>query len=264
MVAAIVFATGIETAAWHNGIKSATPNGPKFGGHDYIAYQAYVLAGKPAWLTANMNVFLTGTAAPDTAVTKPAGAVGRYQDTSPCHCILFNARGDVVDDRMAVRATQEFTKASAALAGNRQRLAAFYAGAMAHYIGDLSQFCHLMDRRSHWGAENQMFHAAYEDAVDKTFDPIAHTSMLLDRFVREASVPGNSPNAIALAVARFTEKGNDGRDPGWMNTKMKAYARMRILRRSEDWQDDFTEQTGQNVNYAINGVAKLLGMLKDD
>jgi hypothetical protein len=154
LLCALLLGLGADNlAAWHNGIKSATPNGPKFGGHDYIAYQAYLLAGKPQWLTANMNVYLTGTAGPDTAVIKPAGTVGRYQDTSPCHCILFDARGGVVDDRMAVRATEEYGKANVALAGNRQRLAAFYAGAMAHYIGDLSQFCHLMDRRSHWGRE---------------------------------------------------------------------------------------------------------------
>src|SRR4029079_17395826 len=114
---------------------------------------------------------------------------------------------------MARRATEEYQKAEGALATNRDRLAAFYAGAMAHYIGDLSQFCHLMDRRSHWGREDQTLHATYEDAVDRTFDPFKRTSTLLDRYVREIDVDGDSPADVAFTVARHTEKGDSNRDP---------------------------------------------------
>ena len=252
------------TAAWHNGLRSATPNGPKFGGHDYIAFRGYEQAGAPAWIKDNLNVFLTGTAAPDAAVIKPRGTVGRYQDTSPCHCILFNDRGRPVDDRMAVRASEEFTKARDALARGRARNAAFYAGAMAHYLGDLSQFCHLMDRRSHWGAEDQELHAKYEDAVDKTFDPMTRTSTLLDPYIKPVSVPGDSPMAVAFSLARYTERGNSGRNPGWMNQQMKAYNAKNILLQSDKWDPAFVDETGENVNYAVNGVARLLTMLDED
>lgn len=42
------------------------------------------------------------------------------------------------------------------------------ATAMAHCLGDLSQFCHIMGAESHWGRENTSLHSNYEKVVDKT------------------------------------------------------------------------------------------------
>jgi hypothetical protein len=29
-----------------------------------------------------------------------------------------------------------------------------------------------------------------------------------------------------------------------------------------DWDDAFREQTGQSINFSVNGIAKIIGMLK--
>ena len=97
--------------------------------------------------------------APDNGL-KPSNAEGAYQDASACHCILFDENGNVTKDRAELRVRQEFDKALQALANGKPALAAFYAGALAHYTGDLGQFYHIMGSQSHWGAEDQTRHGA--------------------------------------------------------------------------------------------------------
>ena len=62
--------------------------------------------------------------------------------------------------------------------------AAFYAGAMAHYLGDLSKFMHIMGAKSHWKSENQDFHHKYEVVADDNIEVAMQffaTWALLDR-----------------------------------------------------------------------------------
>jgi hypothetical protein len=73
---------------------------------------------------------------------------------------LFDENGNVTKDRAELRVRQEFDKALQALANGKPALAAFYAGALAHYTGDLGQFYHIMGSQSHWGAEDQTRHGA--------------------------------------------------------------------------------------------------------
>ena len=111
---------------------------------------------------------------------------------------------------------------------------------------------------------SQKLHAQYEEAVDRTFDPVKRTSALLDPYVREIAVDGDSPAEIAFTVARHTEEGDSNRDPEWMNRQMNAFAQRGILGRSAQWSDAFRNQTGMNVNYAINGVAKMLAAMNGE
>ena len=57
-------------------------------------------------------------------------------------------------DRAELLVRQEFDKAVQALADGNLPLAAFYSGALAHYMGDLGQFYHIMGSQSHWGSED--------------------------------------------------------------------------------------------------------------
>lgn len=134
----------------------------------------------PSWLRYELKWFLLGTKAPDTGAELQTAENG-YRDTLQCHCILSNDDGDVTRDRAEFRVRQEFDKAKAAFEAGDRKIAAFYAGAMAHYLGDLSQFCHVMGQQSHWGK------------VEQTVD------------------------WKARAVAAFTEAGSNGRNPGWMH-----------------------------------------------
>jgi hypothetical protein len=250
--------------AWSNGGKSTSASVPKFGTHDYIAFKGYELAGKPSFIKNNINAFFIGTEAPDAGEALFPSAVGSYPDTGACHCILFKANGDISKDRLEVRVQEEFDKMKDALDNGHNKLAAFYAGAMAHYLGDLSQFCHIMGPESHWGSENRTIHSNYEKVVDKTIKFQDMSSALLDAFVEDRSVAGTTPGAIAVAVARFTEKGNSGRTPKWMHAKYKAMMAAGESSNPTNWDDGFRDQTGQSVNVSINGIKKALGLLDEE
>jgi hypothetical protein len=75
------------------------------------------------------------------------------------------------------------------------------------------------------------------------------------------SVPGNTPEEVAEAVARFVETGGlTMQRPGWM------YDRLMVLGMAHAhdigaWTPAFRNRAGRNVNYSINAVGKLLRLL---
>jgi hypothetical protein len=250
-----------STAAWKNGGESTSIANPKFGTHDYIALQGLRRAtpSKVAWIKVELNAYFIGTEAPDNGPKIP-GVGGGYSDTGACHCILFAANGDITNDRAESRVREEFDKAKMALAAGDKRKAAFYAGAMAHYLGDLSQFMHMMGKQSHWGREDSKLHSAYETQVEQTVKFQTRSSDLLDPFMKKVSVEG-APGEVAQKVARFTENGKDGRTTGKMYQRWKALVKAKKQDPSM-WDADFKEQTGLNVNFAVNGIAGLLNDLR--
>ncbi len=259
---ALIFLIAVPAQSWKNGGDSKDANHPVFGTHDYVAFQGYKLAGpsKLPWLRKNLNAYFLGTEAPDVGA-KLAGAEGGYKDTGACHCILFDLHGGVTRDRAELRVKQEFEKAQRALAAGNKKLAAFYAGAMAHYLGDLSQFCHIMGPQSHWGSEEKKVHSNYEAAVEKTMDAQTRKSSLLETFFHKVDVPGDTPEEIARAAAMFTEKGNGSHTPGAMHAQYKQLTQAKKHMKPEEWDQDFREQTGANVNFSANAIAKLLAMI---
>lgn len=266
-----VFVLSVNGMSWGNAGKSTSASKPKFAMHDWIALEGYKLAKQDAdlkWLTDNLDMYLYGTEAPDFGVLKSVinqlhPGIG-YKDSVKCHCILFDKNEGVVNDRMEVRVKEEFDKAKAALANHNHKLAAFYAGAMAHYIGDLSQFMHLMGKGSRWGSEDQKIHHAYEVVADNKIDPENRTSVAFEDYVTKRSVNGSTPEIIALNVAKFVERGEiDGLAPGAM---YREWNKLRAQKRGSDpakWSENFRNQTGHNINQSMNGVAKLLRLLSE-
>jgi hypothetical protein len=55
----------------------------------------------------------------------------------------------MVKDRAAQRAQEEYNKAAIAYRQGNSRAAAFHLGAMAHYIGDVSQYGHSVPNETH-------------------------------------------------------------------------------------------------------------------
>jgi hypothetical protein len=133
---------------------------------------------------------------------------------------------------------------------------------LAHYIGDLSQFMHLMGKESHWGAEDQAFHRAYEAEVEKTKFK-TRSSELLDPYVESKRVDGDEPGEIAQAVAWFTESDYAGMQPGRMYMQWRSLIKQNP-KPWRMWPDGFRDRTGTNVNYAVNAMAELLEQLGDD
>lgn len=249
-------------ASWGNGGKSSKLNNPKFGTHYWIAYEGYRMASGEAnlsWLKSNLNTFYIGTEAPDLGALSTLNVGGGYKDTAECHCVLFDKNCAVTNDRVAMRAQQEYDKASAALTAGDKQLAAFYAGAMAHYIGDLSQFMHIMGKKSHWGSEDQNLHHRYEEVIDLSISATKKNSTLLSGYIKKKNVVGNTADEIAVSVARFDETGGGTiRTPGWMYEQLQSYAGNGTLTDASQWDKKFLDQTGNNVNMAVNGISELL------
>ena len=124
LICALVILSFSPVSAWKNPRRSDILNSPVFGTHDWIAFKAYVLAGRPSFIRNNLNRYFIGTEAPDNGF-RPADAEGGYSDAGACHCILFDDDGDVTRDRGELRARQEFDKAVEALDDGDPRLAAF-------------------------------------------------------------------------------------------------------------------------------------------
>jgi hypothetical protein len=261
--AALLAANIVALPAWHNGGDKDTAD-PRFGTHDYIAFKALdrAPAADVAFIRTQLRAYFVGTEAPDTAKTVAGIPKTGYHDSGPCHCILFDEEGQPTRLRAAERARQEFDKAAAALHAGQKQKAALFAGTLAHYVGDLSQFCHVMGKQSHWGAEDQTIHKAYENVLNRTIDFRARTTSLLETFLKPVPVEGDTLEEIVEGVAQFTENGGGTPErPGVMIKQLAKLKKAGMLNDPNDWDSTFRDQTGANVNYAINAIGKLLHLL---
>lgn len=142
--------------AWNNGQSgnantdtAAECNNPPYATHDWVADQALALLpdAEKAWLVPLKSVYLLGTEAPDfkgipTACQTPNRG---YDDRSQGHSVEWEANwAKMTKDRAAQRAQEEYNKAALVYRQGSPRAAAFYLGAMAHYIGDVSQYGHTI------------------------------------------------------------------------------------------------------------------------
>jgi len=146
--------------AWGNGGYSADPLNPDYGTHDWIAEMALTIQTKDVtFLTTTYHAkFLLGTEAPD----NPA-----YIGDSTNHHFYFYANGEVQDDKSAVRASQMYQVALGYLVVGDLENAAYYIGAMTHYIADVGVFAHTMGSGTDWGSETH--HLDYEQEVEARY-----------------------------------------------------------------------------------------------
>ena len=163
VVLALFAGSATSLAGWNNGQsgntstdKKAECSNPPYATHDWIADHALDLlpAAEKAWITPHKNLYLIGTEAPDhKGIPASCGApnIG-YDDRSLGHSVKWNsAATHMIVDRPAVRAQEEFNKAVVAFGQGKPGHAAYFLGAMAHYIGDVSQYGHNIPNEVHHG-----------------------------------------------------------------------------------------------------------------
>jgi hypothetical protein len=125
-----------------------------YSSHDWVAdgaLQALLAydASNWGWLddVNRKKIFLIGTEAPDNsgvAMTLDGESITGFGDT-PNHHVYFGAiKSNVTEDDAAVRARDCGDTAAASINSNKLDKAAFYLGAMAHYIGDLAMYAHVV------------------------------------------------------------------------------------------------------------------------
>jgi hypothetical protein len=194
--------------AWTNGRPgnantdtSAECSDPPYATHDWVAEQALMLLPEAErdWLMPFKAVYLIGTEAPDfkhipTGCQTPHPG---YDDRSSGHSVEWPATGsNMVKDRAAQRAQEEYNKAAIAYRQGNRQAAAFYLGAMAHYIGDVSQYGHSIPNETH--------HSNYERWVASRTGSFTaghfESFIVLDSLVRRSAY--TAVKRVSLVTAR--------------------------------------------------------------
>jgi hypothetical protein len=155
----LFFAIGIQpqTIAWSNGGYSSDPDNPDYGTHDWIADKALATQTIDAsFLKTTYHArLLLGTEAPDNIA---------YIGDSTNHHVYYYSSGDLQDGKCAIRASQMYQITLGYLASQDLGNAAYYIGAMTHYVADVGVFGHTMGSGTDWGAEDH--HSDYENAIE--------------------------------------------------------------------------------------------------
>lgn len=195
--------------AWNNGPSGNTLTDdpsecadPPYGTHDWIADHALAILPKEEqkWLSQYKSYFLLGTEAPDNSkIPEICGTPNTgYGDKGGGH---HSVRWDIRFKKMtragaALRAQDEYVKASKAFNARKFKDAAYYLGAMSHYIADVSSFPHSSD--------NNTNHSSYENWVAR-----ATTKFESPRYkVSEAQVVKRTPYDAIESVSMAVAKGN--------------------------------------------------------
>jgi Zinc dependent phospholipase C len=163
--------------SWGNGPRSGGSltkdqsrcDNPPYSTHDWIAEHALMLLPRQErnWLEIQKIAFLLGTEAPDNnEIPRACNTPSKGYKDNWSHNVEWNegvtryvVRNGKLKDNAGRRAQQEYDKAKLAYLRGNKRAAAFYLGAMAHFIGDLSVFCHVGKLDDH--------HERYEKWVQK-------------------------------------------------------------------------------------------------
>ncbi len=179
---------------------------PPYSTHDWIADHGRALlpTGERAWLDSHRKILFIGTEAPDyDKIRLACGVPNRgYNDTGGGnHDLRFDDFENVTIDTPAYRAQQEYDKAAAAYRSGKHADAAYYLGAAAHYIGDLSQYGHTMKGEFH--------HADFEIWVG-SLTPSFDGGGVFERFIK---ADGLEPRSAYDAVIRTGKLTRFGKNP---------------------------------------------------
>ena len=180
---ALLFVVGTQplAGAWSNGGYSADPNNPDYGTHDWIANKALTIQTRDVtFLTTTYHArYLLGTEAPD----NPA-----YIGDSTNHHVYYYSGGSIQDDVGADRASAMYQTALSYLTAGDYGNAAFYIGAMTHYISDVGVFGHTMGAGTDWGSE--VHHSDYENEFEARLGTIATPSIVLGNLAAYSATTG--------------------------------------------------------------------------
>jgi hypothetical protein len=236
---------GNSAAAWSNGGYSSDPNNPDYGTHDWIAEHAMNLlpANESGWLSSNKAAFLYGTEAPDNSGASFQGRSG-YGDTANHH--NYYSGSTCTDDSASQRASEEYQKALACLNNGSYAPAAWFAGAMAHYLGDMSVWAHVMKNESH--------HSDYENQVDSVTDSYSKNPFTVSSDGTLETVSAYNA-ATSLGLNTFNDGGSNY-TALWMNSSFQdSWSKV------SDWSTQYKARTAESISLAVNIIAAVLHTL---
>ena len=249
-VIGLCLAVLVATAnAWNNGPSGNTTTNqssecgsPPYATHDWIADHAFDLLpdSEKAWLVPHKTLYLLGTEAPDNRnIPASCGAPNTgYDDRSRGHSVEWNNDAtEMVNDRAAVRAQEEYSKAVVAFQQGEPAHAAYYLGAMAHYVGDVSQYGHS------W--PDEVHHGDYESWTATRTD--SFNEGVFESFVNLDSLVRRTPYTAVRRISQVTFAGKGGILPA---------AKMDNLYPTRP--PEFVESVGASLNLGVNELADVL------
>ncbi len=220
-------------SAWSNGGYSADLENPDYGTHDWIADMALTLQ------TYDVS-FLEGTYHTDYLVGTEAPDNPEFIGDSTYHHIYYYSSGALQDDSGAERADAMYIAALDRLEAGDFSVAAYYIGAMTHYVSDMGVFGHTMGAYTDWGAE--VHHADYEEEFEDR----------LDSLVLPSGIPLGNSTAYdaALGLAHDITFGAGDIMPNiWMDSNY-------------DWYDGVFEDSAMaSLHAAVSAVASAINNL---
>lgn len=213
---AVLFVVGTQplARAWSNGGYSSDPNNPDYGTHDWIANMALTIQTRDVtFLTTTYHaMYLLGTEAPDNTA---------YIGDSTNHHIYYHSGGVIQDDVGADRALAMYQTALGYLTTGDFGNAAYYIGAMTHYIADVGVFGHTMGSTTDWGSE--VHHSDYENEFEARLGTIPAPSIVLGNLAAYSATTGL---AYTITFGSGTIKSNVWMDTNydWSNSVFSASA----------------------------------------
>lgn len=243
--------------AWNNGqsgeARTELPehcDDPPYSTHDWIADHALDMLpdDEKEWLVPHRAMYLIGTEAPDNSnILASCGSPHTgYGDTGSGHSVDWNAdhsgwalRDDgTLQDRAARRAQEEYNLAVIAFQQGNESDAAFFLGAMAHYIGDVSQYAHSGDPDLHHSDyESWASHQSEED--DVVFTP----------FLTESSLVRRTPYTAVKRISKATSGGLG---------EIQTFEFMDANYANRNSDPVYFNSTGNALNMAANELADVL------
>jgi len=249
--------------AWHNGSMANNQTNYNYDSHysthDWVAEAALdalvkVDPGNWNWLVERKSIFLVGTEAPDSSdvsMTLDGTAVTGFHDMT-YHHIYFNDDNTIYnnEDDAGVRAKWCGDSADVAMDAQKRDLAAFYLGAMTHYIADLGSFAHVID-----GVDTST-HNSFEGYVDtRTND---HDNRQEFFTISSFTVTSKTPYNAAKELGWDTYKDpTTAHGAQWLWDNLFSDWKQTFATRTADTQShqDYYNRVEQNLNTAIAACA---------
>ena len=247
----------IVAFGWNNGQSGnartdlpAECTDPPYSTHDWVADHALDMLpdAEKDWITPHRAMYLLGTEAPDNAVILASCGSPHtgYGDTGLGHSVDWNAdhtawalRDDgTLQDRAARRAQEEYGKAVLAFQQGNESDAAFFLGAMAHYIGDVSQYGHSGPGEDH--------HSDYERWASSRSEP---TDTVFTPFLSESLLVRRTPYTAAKRISKATSGGKG---------EIQTFAFMDANYANRNSDPDYLASTGKALDMAVNELADVL------
>lgn len=271
------------TVAWKNGSYGHNDSDydyeKDYGTHDWIAEAALnALLDEDSddwtWLKDRKEIYFVGTEAPDNSdvsMNLDGKKIEGFGDTSKHH-VYFNTDGSISnnEDDAALRAKSCGDLADASIEENKLDQAAFYFGAMTHYISDLAMYCHVAENNipqnnnidfDGWSSHEQ--HSKVEGYVQSRSNDDSDKEEFFKIF--NFKIKEKKPYDAAIDLAWDTYEDPDPsesitRDAVWLHDNFFSSWEDKYEDRSDDTTSHqlYYDRIEENLNNAIEACASAM------